>query len=74
MLDLLGASNSSGFKSFLNVITTPLLMPFNRLMPNPSVGHFTLMISYIAALVVYVLLHLAINGLLRLLVHKKTTV
>lgn len=74
VLNVVGASNTNGFKQFLNLITTPLLMPFNKLMPNPSVGGFTLMISYIAALVVYVLLHLAINGLLRLFVHKKTSV
>ena len=74
LLDLLGASNSSGFKGFLNVITAPLLAPFNRLMPNPSLGRSTFMISYIVALVIYVLLHLAINGLLRLLVHKKSVV
>lgn len=74
VLDVIGASNTNGFKSFLNSITAPLLMPFNKLMPNPSVGHFTLMISYIVALVVYVLLHLAINGLLRMFVHKKTSV
>jgi hypothetical protein len=74
ILDLLGASNSSGFKIFINTITWPLLSPFNKLMHNPSNGQFTLMTSYIAALVVYILLHLAINGMLRILVIKKTTV
>lgn len=74
ILDLLGASNTNGFKNFLNTISAPLLAPFNKLMPNPSLGHSTLMISFIAALFVYVLLHLAINGLLRLMVSNKTTV
>lgn len=74
LLDVMGASNSNGFRKFLHLITAPLLMPFNNLMPNPSVGHFTLMISYVVALVVYILIHLAINGLLRLLVQKKTAI
>jgi len=74
ILNLLGASNTNGFKIFLNTISAPLLAPFNRIMPNPSVGHVTLMLSYIVALVVYVLLHLAINGILRMIVTKKTTV
>jgi uncharacterized protein YggT (Ycf19 family) len=74
VLSLLGASNSNGFKSFLNTITWPLLAPFHKLMPNPSVGNFTFMTSYIAALVVYLLIHLAINGMLRMMVIKKTEV
>jgi hypothetical protein len=52
VLSMLGASNTSGFKSLLNTITSPLLAPFYKLMPNPSVGRFTLMTTYIAALVV----------------------
>jgi hypothetical protein len=41
-------------------------------MPDPASGRFQLRLSYLIALVVYLLLHLAINGLLRLLAHKKT--
>ena len=73
-LELLGARQRSGFKQFLDVITTPLLAPFKGLMPDPAVGSFQLMLSYIVALVVYVLLHLAVNGLLRLFVSRKATV
>jgi hypothetical protein len=32
------------------------------------------MLSYIVALVVYVLLHMAVNGMLRLFVHRKRVV
>jgi len=73
-LELLGARQASGFKKFLDVLTAPLLAPFKGLMPDPSVGAFQLMLSYIVALVVYVLLHLAVNGLLRLVVSRKATV
>ena len=33
-----------------------------------------MMLSYIVALAVYVLLHMAVNGLFRLVVHRKTAV
>ena len=73
-LEILGARDSNGFKRMLDTVASPLLAPFRGLMPDPSVGRFQLMLSYIVALVVYVLLHLAVNGLLRLFVQKKRTV
>ena len=73
-LELLGARQASGFKRFLDLITTPLLAPFKGLMPDPSVGSFQLMLSYVIALVVYLLLHMAVSGLLRLFVARKATV
>jgi uncharacterized protein YggT (Ycf19 family) len=73
-LSLLGARQSAGFKQFIDAIATPILAPFKGLMPNPGVGPFRLMLSYVIALIVFVLLHLAVNGLLRLLAFKKTTV
>jgi uncharacterized protein YggT (Ycf19 family) len=74
MLELLGARESSGFKNLIDNLTAPLLAPFRNLMPDPSSGPFQLRLSYIIALAVYLLLHLAINGLLRLLAHKKTAI
>lgn len=73
-LELIGARESSGFKQLLNTVTAPFLAPFKGLMPDPAVGSFQLMTSYIIGLVVYFLLHMAINGALRLLVIRKTTV
>jgi uncharacterized protein YggT (Ycf19 family) len=73
-LELLGARQASGFKRFLDLVTTPLLAPFKGLMPDPHVGSFQLMLSYIIGLVVYVLLHLAVNGLLRLFASRKAMV
>jgi uncharacterized protein YggT (Ycf19 family) len=70
----LGARESNTFKSFIDALTAPLLMPFNTLMPDVARGRFQLRISYLVALLVYVLLHLAINGLLRLVAHRKTAV
>ncbi len=63
---LLGARQSSGFKRFLDAVTTPILAPFRGLMPDPSVGSFQLMLSYVVAAVVYFLLHKAVKRLLRI--------
>lgn len=74
VLELFGARQSSGFKRFLDTITLPLLGPFRGLMPDPAVGSLQLMLSYIVALIVYLLLHQAVNGLLRIFVVRKSTV
>jgi uncharacterized protein YggT (Ycf19 family) len=73
-LELLGARQSSGFKRFLDTITTPLLGPFRGLMPDPAVGSLQLMLSYIAALVVYFILHQAVKRMLRLVAERQSTV
>lgn len=72
-LELFGARQSSGFKQFLDTITTPLLGPFRGLMPDPALGSLQLMMSYIVALLVYMLLHRALNRLLRLLAHRQAS-
>ena len=74
VLDAIGARQSAGFKQFIDAMATPFLAPFKGLLPNPGVGSFRLMLSYIVALAVYVLLHMAVNGLLHLFVHRKTVV
>jgi uncharacterized protein YggT (Ycf19 family) len=74
VLELLGARETNSFKRFMDALTAPLLMPFNTLMPDLGQGRFQLKISYLVALLVYVLLHFAINGILRLLAHRKTAV
>lgn len=74
VLELFGARQVSGFKRFLDTVTWPLLGPFRGLMPDPAVGSMQLMLSYIVALVVYVLLHLALNGLLRLFAQRKSSI
>lgn len=72
ILEALGAREQAGFKQFVDTVTGPLLAPFEGLMPDPDIGPFTFRISYLFALVVYILLHMAVNGLLRLFVQRKT--
>lgn len=74
VLEALGARENAGFKQFVDTLAAPLLAPFEGLMPDPGTGNYRFMISYVFALIVYVLLHLAVKGLLRLFVQTKTHV
>ena len=74
LLGLLGAREGSGFKHFIDAVTYPFLVPFQRLMPDLGNGRFEFKVSYVFALFVYLLLHLALNGLLRMMAHRKTEI
>lgn len=75
LLELFAARESAGFTKFIKAVTGFFYAPFAGLMPSPSLeGGFTLALPIIAAIVVYMLLHLAVNGLLRIFVHRKTAV
>lgn len=74
VLELFGARQASVFKRFLDVVTWPMLAPFRGLMSDPAVGSMQLMISYVVALVAYVLLHWALNGFLRLFAQRKSSI
>jgi len=73
VLEMIGATERAGFKQFMNTITAPLLGPFRGLVTDPSVGRFQFMFSFIAALVAYILLHVAIRKLLRLFARRRTS-
>ncbi len=72
-LGLIGARPSNGFVQFISSVTRPLLAPFERIVGTPSVGASQIRFSYLFALVVYILLHLAVNGLFRLIAYRKVT-
>jgi YggT family protein len=74
ILELLGARDSNAFKRFVDSISAPFLSPFKSLLVDPASGRFQLRLSFFVALIVYILIHLAINGMLRFFVHRKTTV
>jgi uncharacterized protein YggT (Ycf19 family) len=74
LLGLMGARAGNGFVQFIGAITRPLLAPFERIVGTPSSGPHQFRISYVFALLVYILLHLAINGAFRLVAHRKVTV
>jgi uncharacterized protein YggT (Ycf19 family) len=75
LLALLGARRSAGFTQFIFSITDPLYAPFRGIVAEPTAeGGSRLAFSVIIAIIVYVLVHLGINGLLRLLAHRKTQI
>jgi len=75
LLILLAARRSAGFTQFIFGVTDPLYAPFRGIVPSPSAeGGFTLALPVLLALVVYLLLHLGINALLRMMAHRRTEV
>src|SRR3954471_2508441 len=75
LLALLAARSSAGFVRFIVGVTEPFYAPFRGIVATPTTdtGH-TLMLPLVIAIIVYVLLHLGINGLLRIIAHRKTAV
>jgi len=75
LLALLAALSTAGFVRFIVAVTDPFYRPFRGIVASPTTdsGH-TLMLPLVIAIIVYVLLHIGINGLLRLFAHRKTAV
>jgi uncharacterized membrane protein len=75
LLALLAARSTAGFVQFIVTVTNPFYGPFKGIVASPRTdqGH-TLLMPIIVAIIAYVLLHLAINGLLRMLAHRKTQI
>ena len=75
LLELFAARESAGFFRFIAAVTDPFYSPFRGLAPSLSTSDgFSLVLSIVIALVVYMLLHLAINGLLRIAAHRKVEI
>jgi hypothetical protein len=75
LLALLAAKSSAGFVQFIVTVTNPFYAPFKGIVASPAVqGGHTLMLPLVIAIIVYILLHLGINGLLRMFAHRKTAV
>ena len=75
LLALLAARSTAGFVQFIVAVTNPFYLPFKGIVASPSTdqGH-TLMMPIIIAIIAYLLLHLAINGILRMIAHRKTAI
>ena len=75
LLALLAARSTAGFVQFIVTVTNPFYAPFRGIVDSPRTdqGH-TLLMPIVVAIIAYVLLHLAINGLLRMLAHRKTAI
>ena len=75
LLALLAARSGAGFVRFIVAVTDPFYRPFRGIVASPTTdsGH-TLLLPLVIAIIVYILLHLAINGLLRMFAHRKTAI
>ena len=75
LLALMAARSSAGFVQFIVAVSNPFYAPFRGIVASPSTdqGH-TLMLPVVVAIISYVVLHLLINGLLRMLAHRKTEI
>ena len=75
LLALFAARSGAGFVQFIRSVTDPIYAPFKGIVASPSTPEgFTLALPLVVAIVVYMLLHLAINGLLRMIAHRKVEV
>jgi uncharacterized protein YggT (Ycf19 family) len=75
MLALFAARQGNDFVQFLKAISDPFYAPFKGIVPSLSTEEgFTLALPIVVALVVYALLHLGVNGLLRIFAHRKTEI
>lgn len=74
-LALIGARSATGFVRFVRGITDPFYAPFRGIVDSPTAeGGYVLMVPIVIALLFYLVLHVAINGLLRMVGHRKTSV
>ena len=75
ILALLAANSRAGFVQFIVAVTNPFYAPFKGIVASPATneGH-TLMVPIVVAIIAYVFLHLAINGILRMMAHRKTEI
>jgi hypothetical protein len=75
VLGMIAASSAAGFVSFIRSVTAPLYAPFRGMVQSPAtpegnVFEWPLLI----AILVYALVHLGINGLLRMVAQRKTAI
>lgn len=69
------ASAGAGFVRFIESVTNPFYSPFRGIVASQQIqGGYTLAIPILVALLVYVLLHLAINKLMRVIAYRRTVV
>ena len=75
LLALLAARSSAGFVRFIVAISNPFYEPFRGIVASPQTdGGHTLLLPIVIAIVAYLLAHLLINALLRMLAHRKTEI
>jgi uncharacterized protein YggT (Ycf19 family) len=74
-LALIAANPNSGFVQLIRTITDPFYGMFRGIVSSPVADDgSTFALPLVIALVAYMMLHLAVKGFLRLVVHRRTDV
>ena len=75
LLGMIGARQGAGFTQFVRAITEPFYLPFRGLVQSPEApGGYVFEWPILIAIAVYALLHWAINGFLRMMAERKTSI
>jgi uncharacterized protein YggT (Ycf19 family) len=74
ILVLLGANTANGFVQFVNTVSGPFYAPFRNIVRDPATDGFRFSFSILIAIAAYMVLHAGVNGLLRMMAHRKTAV
>jgi uncharacterized protein YggT (Ycf19 family) len=74
VLSLIAAKSSAGFSKFIVNVSEPFYAPFKGIVDSPKSEGHTVLLSVIVALAAYVVLHLVINRLLRLIAVRRTEI
>jgi hypothetical protein len=74
-LGLIGANSRTGFVQLIRTMTDPFYEMFRGIVSSPVADDgSTFALPIVIALVSYMVLHLAIKGFLRLVVHRRTEI
>lgn len=75
VLAAIAARSGAGFSQWITALTDPLYAPFQGILPNlTSEGGYTFVLPIGFAILMYLVLHLGIRGLLRLIATRKTAI
>ena len=74
VLALIGANSSNGFVQLIRTVTDPFYAMFKGIVASPTAEGFTLALPIVIAMLAYLVLHMGIKGLLRLIAHRKTEI
>jgi uncharacterized protein YggT (Ycf19 family) len=71
LLALLGARETPGFVQFIKGLTQPFYVPFAGIVTRPAVDGGIADLPAAIAILAYIVLHLAIRGLLRVIAARR---
>jgi uncharacterized protein YggT (Ycf19 family) len=73
-LALIAARSSNGFVELIRTVTDPFYSMFRGIVASPTAGGYTLVVPILIAIGVYLLFHVGITRLLRLIAHRRTAI